>query len=112
MKQLLMKSRWALTISALVFMLAGCGTTGGLNRDKLDQTIADIQAAATQICSFVPAVSTVSAILSATGVPYVGMVPSIAEQICAAVTRRSGAAVPAVQVNGKMIPVRGRFVSR
>lgn len=105
MKKLLM-------VSALALALSGCGTTGGIDQGRIDQTIADVQATAARVCSFVPTASTVSAILSALGTPYVGLVTDVAAQICGAIVRRTGAAAPSITVNGKTIAIQGRFVSR
>lgn len=100
---------------ALSLLASGCGTTGGIDTGKVSSTIADIQSAAVTLCSFSPSVSTVSAILSALGVPVVGMVPEIANQICSAISSHSArrsSGTPRMVVRGKVVLVTGRFVHR
>lgn len=104
-----MKTFNATFILCAALALSGCATGGGLDRAKINQTIEDVRATATSLCSFTPTVDTVSAILGAMGVPGVAVAGEVANRICDAVVRRSGAALPVVVVNGKRIPVRGTY---
>lgn len=107
-----MKKLFLIPILALTLLTGGCTTTGSIDQARIQQTIADIQAAATALCSFTPSLTTVTNILSAIGVPYVGIVPEVADQICGAIVRRSGAGTPRLVVRGKSIPITGHFVRR
>lgn len=89
--------------------LGGCGTTGNTPAD-IQQLILQVQAAAVQVCSFLPTAETITAIISA-GNPVVGTATAVANAICAAVTAKSarlGETAP--QVNG--VPIHGTFVRR
>lgn len=85
-------------------LLSGCATGG-----NVDGTIAQIQATARSICSFVPTVETVAKILA--GGTAIDTASGIANAICAAVTTRPLADGPGdgkPRVRGVII--KGQFV--
>lgn len=96
-----------LAISLVTVWLGGCAT--GPTSTQIDQTVAQVQAIAQQVCAFVPTAQTVLNIISALGVPGVGIAGDIASKICTAVTSKSarrGAAAP--KLYG--VTIRGNFV--
>lgn len=103
--------RKILLASAIALSLSGCATTGG-NPPDMNAIIAQIQQTTAQICSFVPTVETVAAIIAAGSgggaTPAVVGVASIANAICAAVTKPAAARRGVPTVNG--VPVNGSFV--
>lgn len=102
-------------LSALA--LAGCGgTTGSLSPPPISTTqvssvIASVQDAVNRGCNVAVEAASVADILAALGVPYVGMVADIAQQVCGAFNRsgssRNGTFQATVSVKGRVIPVRG-----
>lgn len=93
--------------------LAGCANSGGTTAPpQVSETIAQVQNAVREGCAFVPTAATISAILSAIGVPYVGMVTDVASQVCMAIIRPSAGrgSRPALKVNGKVITIEGKRV--
>lgn len=115
MKRLLM-------IPVLAFSLAGCAGLPGGGTGTLPPAVTDaigqIQAATKQACSYQPTVETIANLLSAIGVPYVGMVSTVSNQICSVVTKfgagRGGKRMMAVrsEVTGKVksVEIKGQFV--
>ena len=107
-----MKKLLLIPVAAISLLSASCGTTGtGTVSEQVSTVIADIQAAAVAVCAFAPSTTTVANILSAIGVPYVGMVGAVSQQICDAMARRSGAAAPVITINGRKIAVTGKYVA-
>lgn len=105
----------------LTLGLAGCATPGGQDTTlppAITDVIAQVQAATKQACSYEPTVETIANVLSAVGVPYVGMVSTVANQICSVVTKfgatRGGKRMMVVRhaVTGKVrsVPIEGHFV--
>jgi hypothetical protein len=104
MKNLLIASTLAGSLT-----LGGCATGSSTN---IAAEIIAVQQTATQICGYLPTISTVTSILS-TFVPGAGPINDVALQvaqaICGAVTVKSarrGAGPPTV----RGVPVHGRFV--
>ena len=104
--------------------LSGCATTPGgtptvpaLPQNVTDTVVA-IKDAVKTACGYEPTVDTITSILSGIGVPYVGMVSTVANQVCSVVTkfgaRRGGARAMTVRhsVTGTptTVVVRGKFV--
>lgn len=97
---------------AAALALTGCGKTidgTGPAADQVASVIADVQANVKTACGYVVAASSVANILTAIGVPYVGMAADVAQQVCGALTtvsaRRGG---PSVIVNGRRIAIKAR----
>lgn len=105
--------RKLLLASMLSLSLASCATTGGTPTDT-NAIIAQIQQTTAQICAFVPTAETVAAIIAAASggaaTPAVIGVASIANAICAAVTKPAAKRRGVPTVNG--VPINGSFVSR
>ncbi len=91
-----------LIVPVLALALSGCAGQSGSTTASV---IAQIQATAQSICSFIPTAETIAAVLNQTGA---AASIAIAEQICAAVVRRTGASRPTVHG----VPIYGKFVSR
>lgn len=95
---------------ALLTLLSGCATTGGVSPEGLTENAKKIQAYTKTICRFVPTVATIANIF-ASGVADIS---KIAEDICAAVTSAPLADGPrsdlrnVAQVRG--VVIGGRFV--
>lgn len=97
--------------------LAGCSATvpnGGTGTApsplpaQVTNVIETAQAVATQVCGFVPTVSTITNILSL-GNPALSTATAVAQAICSAVSKRSASrSSPRPNVQG--IIVEGRFV--
>jgi hypothetical protein len=91
--------------------IALCTSLTACNPGDAAATVDAIQKAAIAACGFLPAASTVLAIITAGGSSGAS---DIAEAICHAVTtpgaRRGGH--PTLIINGTVIGVRGRFVGR
>lgn len=119
--------------------LGGCSTitdpaTGQTTQvpPNISEIIAQVQAACTTACKFIPTAGTIASIVSA-GNPGVIGATAIADAICAAITKaapmagRKGASVNGVVVNGwrvsakfsgtnavpmvNGVPIKGRFVN-
>ena len=104
-----------IAIVALLFALVAC------SREKVDETVAQVQALTVQICSFLPTVQTVTDIIAAAS-PAVKGANAIAKAICDAVTANPAAVQPALfiaeeettpdkpcpEVNG--VCIKGEFV--
>lgn len=107
-----MKNILATVTLAGALGLGGCVTTGGFTPEQEAQ-IAAVQAAAVQVCGFLPTVSTITQIVSSF-VPGAGagvaVGTQIAQAICGAVTakglKKGVAGTP--MVNG--VAVKGQFV--
>lgn len=100
--------RKLLCVSALVFALNGCASTGTGTGPTPADVIAEARNIAVAACGFLPAVSTVAGILAA-GNPALTTASAVASAICAAVTAPAaarGTRIPTV--NG--VPVQGSFV--
>ena len=95
----------------LAFGLGGCATTGGTNPD-ISAEIQKAQQIAVQVCGFLPAVETVSGILTTFipgGAPANAIASQVANAICAAVTNKS-VSLTGPMVNG--VPVKGEWVKK
>jgi hypothetical protein len=113
-----MKLKAALLASALVFTtaLGGCATnpTTGVTvvNPNFTAIVAEVQAACTVACSFVPTAATIVSIVTA-GNPGVVTGAAIASAICAAlqaapVAARKGASVGGVVIEGWTVSARFR----
>ena len=88
--------------------VAGCGTTNPFTGSVI--TPADVQAAAVSACGFLPTVSSVAALITAS--PAVGTAVGIASLICAAVVpAKSSARLRAVAPTVNGVVIHGRFVN-
>ena len=88
-------------------------STGSLNVTQIKGAIAEVKRIAVQACAFEPTERTVAAILSTLGVPVIGGLSEIAQQICTSVTTAPLADGPGdhrPRVAG--IIIRGRHVRR
>jgi uncharacterized lipoprotein NlpE involved in copper resistance len=110
-----MKMKRIIAITAFVFGLTACNNpaaTVTTATTTLVKVVDAVQTAAIDTCAFVPTATSIANIVSAgsTAVPS-----AIANQVCAAVTATKSVtslmAVPAsVNINGKDVPIEGRFV--
>jgi ABC-type proline/glycine betaine transport system substrate-binding protein len=99
--------------------LGACATASDPNAPAVTTTIpANVQAVITEVqtdvktaCGYSVDVSTIANVLSAIGVPYVGMVSEIVSQVCGAVnklgSRRGASGPPKLVVNGRTIVIHG-----
>lgn len=100
-------------IFAATLALAGCNSTPVSPTSPTTPTVKDIQSVVTTACGFLPAVSTVANIISAS--PTVLTATQIANIICKAVStkgvHRNGVYAPkATVVGNKVILINGEFV--
>lgn len=114
-----MKRLLLIPIALLAIALAGCsGNVTGpppISSTQVSDVITQVQNGVKTGCSVAVQASSVASILSAVGVPYIGMVSDIATQICGAfnragASRRGVAVLPTLMVNGKAIKLRGHRV--
>lgn len=91
--------------------LGACSTTGGTTTSaSVDQTIAQVQQVAAQVCGYLPTIQTVAGILSTftNAGSAVASAASIGQQICAAVAPKSIRKRGLPMVRG--VVVRGTFI--
>ena len=106
-----MKTLHATIATLALLSLAGCGyVTSG----KLDEQVAEVQAATAKLCKFIPTAASVGAILSANNPAVIG-VAATATAICNAVTSAhaqslTGDEKPCPEVNG--VCVEGEFIDK
>ncbi len=116
-------------LAAVLSLVAACGktvdgsgpvpagapaasTSSPVNADQLDSVIAEVQAGVKAACGWVVAGQSIANIVTAIGVPYVGMVAEITSEACTALQathvlgRRAKSKPPSVTVKGKVIVLR------
>jgi hypothetical protein len=101
--------------SLLALSLTACQTTSSNPPASLTVNAvvgvlpAQVQQAAVQACGYLPTAQTVAQLVAAFGGPNLpGVVTDVANEICAAVTKKSFVPGRRLAVHG--VPIRGRFV--
>ena len=114
-----MKSLLLIPAVLLSLGLASCDVTTSdpppVTPTQVTDVITEVQAGVKTGCSIAVQTQSVANILSAIGVPYVGMVSDIVAQVCGAfnkagATRRGGAVSPVVLIKGHAIKLRGHRI--
>lgn len=121
MRTITLRAGMAGALLCALAVLPGCITTtdGGVPtvstpNAKVAEIISEVQAGVRTGCSIAVQADSIANILSAVGVPYVGLVSDVVGQVCAAFSRTSArrgvAAAPTVVIKGKAIRVKGKRI--
>lgn len=101
-------------IAALGLALSGCVTSGtGVSVGSVTSVIAQVQAATTAACGFLPAASSVANILAtfvSGGALVVGGAEAAANAICSALSAKAGRFGSHGTVRVRGVVLRGRYV--
>src|SRR5262245_20699144 len=95
--------------AVLGLALAGCVTSAGCGAGQLftpPTSVADVQADAVKVCSYLPSAETIVAIIGLND-PTLSTATAIADAICGAITSRSARAGGVPRVKG--VRIKGQF---
>jgi predicted small lipoprotein YifL len=123
-----MKKLWTVAmLAAALVTVAACGKTidgsgpaatptatsaPSVDSDQIAGVVSEVQAGVKDLCGWVVASQSIVNIVSAVGVPYVGMVAEITKEACTALQathvlgRRARSKPPSVTVKGKVIVLK------